>query len=308
MKLEASNLSLLQSRGPKFGEKVYLCASGVRRYVPSIDRLRNYGVNWPNDLVQVPDAVLSSLAIGGWLPHTFEEQTEVSNIRSSAVMREFMARELSGIGLEVGAGASPFPIPLGCKVYFGDHITLEQLVDELYPGQSSYDLVSPDLMTDFDKFDGVADESLDFIIGCHVIEHVLDPIGTIINSYKKLKPGGQLLLVIPDKHRTFDRERPLTTLEHLIEDHFMPDDHRDRLHYEEFFKLALPVPEADLQDRVAEAILRKADCHFHVWDYERFNELINYVSQKFFQWSEIWSHPTLSDEREDIEFYFRLRK
>lgn len=309
-KMENARLgqSLVQARGGQFGEKVYLCANGVRHYVPSVDRLSHYGFSWPEDLIQVPDTVVASFAIGGWLPSYFDKDVRPENIKSSLVMREYMASNVSGIGLEVGAGASPFPVPVNCRVIFGDRIPHDQLVAELYPGQRAEELVRPDLLTDFDDFDGVADESLDFIIGCHVIEHVLDPIGTILNGYRKLKPGGQLLLVIPDKERTLDRERPLTTLQHLIEDHSNPDPERDRLHYEEFFRLAFPTPADEIESHVRNAMESKTDCHFHVWNYDSFGELVNYVNRELVNWSSIWSHPTLSNQQHDIEFYYRLTK
>lgn len=197
-------LSLVQARGGKFGEKVYLCANGIRRYVPSVDRLSNYGLRWPEDLIPVPDTVIASFAIGGWLPSHFDKDVKPTSIRSSLTMREYMAAGCNGIGLEVGAGASPFPVPLNCRVIFGDRIPHDQLVAELYPGQVAEELVRPDLLTDFDDFESIADESLDFIIGCHVIEHVLDPIGTILNGYRKLKPGGScyLLFQIRSEHST----------------------------------------------------------------------------------------------------------
>lgn len=300
--------ALLQSRGGYFGDKAYLCVNGSRRYIPSLDRLAAYGVNWPEELTQVTDQVLSSYSIGGWLPAADAGSKDPQTIRSGPEMREFMASGLKGFGLEVGAGASPFPVPVGCRVIFGDRISHEQLVAELYPGQQEFELVRPDVITDFDDFDGIGDESLDFIIGCHVIEHVFDPIGTLVNAHRKLRPGGKLLLVVPDKGRTFDRERPTTTLAHLIEDHNEPSPSRDRTHYEEFYRLAFKTPEADLQTRVDTAFAQRGDLHVHVWDYLSFTALVSYVNSELVPWSNIWSQPALADKINDIEFYFVLTK
>jgi SAM-dependent methyltransferase len=301
-------LSLVQSCGGEFGEKVYVCGNGFRHYLPSIDRLKSYGLRWPDDLIKVPDQVLAAFAIGGWLPALFDKDVRPESIHSSLSMREYMAASLHGIGLEVGAGASPFPVPLHCRVLFGDRIPHQQLVAELYPGQREFELVQPDLLTDFDDFNGIADESLDFIIGCHVIEHVFDPIGTLVNAYRKLRPGGQLLLVVPDMERTFDRERPFTTLDHLILDHQTPDPVRDQGHYEEFYRYAFKTAESELHDKVTREFSRRGDLHVHVWNYETFSELVDYVDSNLANWSSIWSHPTLSDRKHDIEFYFRLTK
>ena len=303
-----AGLALLQSRGGSFGDNVYLCANGKRHYVHSVERLRHYGMRWPQDLIQVPDEVLMAFSIGGWLPDKFPENFEARSIKSSLTMREYLASKLKGTGLEVGAGASPFPVPIECRVLFGDRIPHEQLVAELYPGQREFELVRPDLLTDFDDFDGIADESLDFIIGCHVIEHVFDPIGTLVNAHRRLRPGGTLILVVPDRDRTFDRTRPLTKLEHLQLDHELPDDHRNYQHYEEFYQLAFQTPAELLRDKVDQEFKRRGDLHVHVWNYESFGVMIDYVNRDLAKFSSIKSYPTLKDVKNDIEFYFVMIK
>ena len=62
-----------------------------------------------------------------------------------------------------------------------------------------------------------------------------NPLRAFEQVYRKLKPGGQYVLVVPDKHLTFDRDRAVTTLEHLVEDFEEPSAERDVPHYFEFF-------------------------------------------------------------------------
>jgi hypothetical protein len=81
-------LSLLQARGGEFGDKVYLCANGFRRWVPSVDRLAYTAFYGCRDLIQVPDAVLASFAMGGWLLPLFDDDVRLQDIRSSVTMRE----------------------------------------------------------------------------------------------------------------------------------------------------------------------------------------------------------------------------
>jgi 2-polyprenyl-3-methyl-5-hydroxy-6-metoxy-1,4-benzoquinol methylase len=59
----------------------------------------------------------------------------------------------------------------------------------------------------------------DFIVTSHAIEHFANPIKTL-KLWEKyiLKDDGYILSIIPDYQYCFDRKRPLTTLNHLIED------------------------------------------------------------------------------------------
>lgn len=299
---------LLQSRNSVFGESVYLCIRGRRHSVRNADRVRDLGFKWPEDVLQVPESVLKTYLPGGIAPGLWSPNMNCTAINSSIDMREYIASKLHGFGLEVGAGASPFPVPLECKVLYGDMLHIEDLRKGLYEGQQPYDLVFPDIITDFNDFRGIADDSLDFIIGCHVVEHTRNPIGSIVAAHRKLKDGGKLLLVVPDKNRTFDHARPITPLEHLFEDYREPDRDRDYAHYEEFYRLAFRVPDERLVQTVDSAFSQNYDIHYHVWDYDSFSKMIKSIQKNITRWSDIWSHPTLSNIEHDIEFYFLLTK
>ena len=63
------------------------------------------------------------------------------------------------------------------------------------------------------------DNSVDFVVSSHVIEHFPDPIKALREWYRVVKPGGYLYIIAPHKERTFDKERPRSTLAELIERH-----------------------------------------------------------------------------------------
>jgi SAM-dependent methyltransferase len=65
----------------------------------------------------------------------------------------------------------------------------------------------------------LADNSVDFVISSHVIEHFPDPIKALREWYRVVKPGGYLYIIAPHKERTFDKERPRSTLAELIARH-----------------------------------------------------------------------------------------
>lgn len=61
------------------------------------------------------------------------------------------------------------------------------------------------------------DKSFDFIISSHVIEHFFDPIKAL-KEWERVATK-YIFIIFPNKKRTFDKHRPLTTLEELIARH-----------------------------------------------------------------------------------------
>lgn len=209
---------------------------------------------------------------------------------------------LTGDGVEFGAGASPFPVGPAARVRYADRNSNDQLVEREYFGSSP--LVTGHIISDLETMEGVARDSVDFIIASHVIEHTPNPIRALQSAYERLRPGGRLVLVVPDKHVTFDKDRELTSLEHLILDYMLPSRDRDFSHYVEFFAKAFPQP--DPHQAAAPVFERGDDIHFHVWTYESFGELVEYTRRGIAPWSAVWSRERMSAQ--DIEFYFILTK
>jgi ubiquinone/menaquinone biosynthesis C-methylase UbiE len=65
----------------------------------------------------------------------------------------------------------------------------------------------------------MAADRYDFLIASHVIEHVANPIKSILEWKRLLKPNGSMILIAPCKHFSYDCDRPTTTIAHLIEDY-----------------------------------------------------------------------------------------
>jgi SAM-dependent methyltransferase len=60
--------------------------------------------------------------------------------------------------------------------------------------------------------------SYDFVLSSHMLEHTANPLRALSEWGRMLKPGGGLVLVVPHRDGTFDHRRPLTSLQHLIDD------------------------------------------------------------------------------------------
>jgi SAM-dependent methyltransferase len=139
---------------------------------------------------------------------TMSDEEAIATVRA-----ELSRRFISGHGLEIGAGTRPFPLPRGANVSYGDirdPVSLKSYFKT--------DAVQSGEPIDAQTLAGIADASLDFVISAHVIQHLRDPIGAIVNAIRILEHGGIHLLVVPDMRRTFDRDRPETSVAHVLAD------------------------------------------------------------------------------------------
>lgn len=83
----------------------------------------------------------------------------------------------------------------------------------------------------------VPSESYDFLLSCHMLEHSANPLKALAEWQRTLKRGGLLLLALPHKDGTFDHRRPVTPLEHLLEDYRSGTGEDDLTHLAEILEL-----------------------------------------------------------------------
>jgi ubiquinone/menaquinone biosynthesis C-methylase UbiE len=127
----------------------------------------------------------------------------------------------------------------------------------------------------------VPDHSYDFVLSCHSLEHVANPIKALKDWSRVMKTNGRLVLVLPNKEFTFDNKRPITKLSHLIEDFENHITEEDSTHFEEVislhdFKLdAFVQSKEDLIKRTSLNIKNRA-VHHHVFDLALIKELLLY--------------------------------
>src|SRR5512136_777634 len=151
--------------------------------------------------------------------------------------REYLsAAFLHGSGLEIGALHNPLPVPWGVRVAYVDRLPVADLRLQ-YPELRGKRFVAVDILDDGETLRTIGDESQDFVIANHFLEHCEDPIGAIENFSRVLKVGGIAFLAVPDKRFTFDRERPLTSVEHLLRDHEIGPTSSRLQHLEEWTRI-----------------------------------------------------------------------
>ncbi len=190
------------------------------------------------------------------------------------VAKHLPAAYLQGRGLEIGALADPLRAPAGAHVEYVDRFSVADLRQQ-YPTLKSFALVPVDIVADGERLTGVEDESRDFVISRHFLEHCQDPIGTMKHFFRVLKPGGIVYFSVPDKRFTFDRDRVVTPIEHLFEDHEHGPEGSRRTHFEEYVQSTEHPPTSQqLQDRVQELMDQDYSIHYHAWSQHEVLELL----------------------------------
>lgn len=83
----------------------------------------------------------------------------------------------------------------------------------------------------------IPDGFYDFALSSHVIEHIANPIKALIEWRRIIKTNGYLAIIAPDMNYTYDRNRPLTTLIHIINDYKNHTEENDDSHFEEVMNM-----------------------------------------------------------------------
>jgi len=129
----------------------------------------------------------------------------------------------------------------------------------------------------------VDDESYDFVLSSHCLEHLADPLGGLEEWMRVLRPAGVLALVVPHKDTTFDHRRPVTSLQHLVDDRERRTAEDDQTHLDEVLRLtdlSLAPGVAD-QTSFEERSRRNVEnrcVHHHVFDTRLVLEVLNEVN------------------------------
>jgi SAM-dependent methyltransferase len=195
--------------------------------------------------------------------------------RSMFDVREELARRyLKGEGVEIGGLNGSVKIPAGSKVKYADLKPLDDL-KACYPDISF--IQQPDIITDLESLDGIADASLDFFIANHVLEHVENPLRALHSISRVLRTGGVAFIALPDKRYTFDKQRAVTPLAHLIRDFESGPEWSINAHYLDWAENVEGLRGKEAIERASILLSARDNIHFHVWDFSAMKEMFSYV-------------------------------
>ena len=183
-------------------------------------------------------------------------------------------RYLAGDGIEIGALHRPLPLSAAARVKYVDRLDLPGLRHN-YPELKNFPFVPVDIIADGEILARLPDGQLDFIIASHVLEHTENPLGTIRNHLRKLRPGGWIYYGVPCRECGFDINRPLTTFEHLVQDDVLGPATSRWDHYLEYSRLVHKIDDPEAAQADARHLMNaKYSIHFHVWNLESFEPFL----------------------------------
>jgi predicted SAM-dependent methyltransferase len=185
---------------------------------------------------------------------------------------------IKGEGVEIGALHKPLDVNKNTKVTYIDRLDKKTL-REHYPELNGLEF-HVDVVDNGELLHTIENNSQDFIIANHFIEHCKNPIGTIDNHLSKIKTGGFLYYAIPDKDYTFDKQRYLTSFEHLLTDDILEHDKEckeDFEHYKEYATRFKELTKEQQLERAKKLFDMDYSIHYHVWSFNSFLDVLQKI-------------------------------
>jgi predicted SAM-dependent methyltransferase len=195
--------------------------------------------------------------------------------RSERKRRFLACAYLAGRGLEIGALHNPLKVPPQAHVTYIDRMTEAQLRQH-YPELADKPLVPVHMVDNGDTLALIKDESIDFIIANHMIEHSENPLLALKNWIRVLRLNGILYLAVPNKRKTFDTDRPVTSLTHIVRDYEEGPRVSRVQHFEEWVVLVNKVESRQVKNEMKRLSDMDYSIHYHVWDPPAFIDLLRF--------------------------------
>ena len=136
--------------------------------------------------------------------------------RRSAILGKLDIRRLRG--LEIGPLHNPLVRKSDGVIFYVDHADTEFIKKaNRNPQFNNDDIVDIDIVWGDRPLKELVPHPMDYVVASHVIEHVPDMIGWLMDLHGALTEDGLICLAIPDRRFTFDLRRPESTAGEMVE-------------------------------------------------------------------------------------------
>lgn len=196
-------------------------------------------------------------------------------------------------GIEMGGPTSFFGLKGGFPVYlFAERIDGVNFSNETvwegklqqgnnyryYKNKTGFQYI-----TEATDLKNISDNSYDFILSSHSLEHIANPVKALKEWFRILKDKGRLILLLPDKNYTFDHRRNYTTFNHLISDYVNNTTEHDTTHFEEILQKhdeeRSKVKYDDCKLMLSNNFIQRC-AHHHVFSQEVIKQILEYAGYK----------------------------
>jgi SAM-dependent methyltransferase len=133
--------------------------------------------------------------------------------------------------------------------------------------------------TDLSQIDS---DQYDFLLSSNCLEHGANPIKALVEWKRVIRPGGGLVLVLPNQASNFDHRRPVTELDHMLDDFTKDVGEDDLTHLDEILAnhdLSMDPPAgtpAQFKERSLKN-LHNRTLHHHVFDVRLVEDLLRHL-------------------------------
>ncbi len=220
--------------------------------------------------------------------------------------RRHFSKKLAGKGLEIGALHRPMVRHDGMDIDYIDRYAVAGL-REHYPELNDLPLVEADILGDAATLEGIDENTYDFLISAHVIEHMRNPIQAFEQWCRVVRPHGKIYLVVPDKRVTFDKHRARTTLPHMVLDYRDPCAKRDYEHYLDFaYHVSHKKDAEEALSHADHMVAIDYSIHFHVFIPCDVIELLRWISTNIHR-IEILEGPCTAPRSDEFHFLVEVK-
>jgi SAM-dependent methyltransferase len=163
-------------------------------------------------------------------------------VRSFQTVLSFVAGKK---GLEIGGPSTAFqkwfqPLPIYHRVESLDNCDISRVTTWTTHADaytfSPHKPPGKNIFVDASDLSCIADRSYDFVLSSHNLEHFANPVKALYEWRRVTRPGGGLILLLPNYLRTFDHRRSPTTVDHMFQDFHENTPENDLFHLPEILE------------------------------------------------------------------------